>query len=321
MIAFSFEESGLFGNHSIVAVGDQDAGVWHYETDLDGDGILDGIDNCPRDANPNQANFEGDMFGDVCDDDDDNDGIADDLDVCAQGETGWTSTAMTDHDGDGCRDSDEDFDDDNDTVYDHLDSCQKGPVGWISTPESDVEGDGCSDIDSDGDGYVDQRDNCPSSSNAGQEDLDGDLIGDVCDLDEDGDGIANIDDGCPRDLALWDSTEMNDWDRDGCQDSINDLDDDNDVMLDMVGSIQLDMCPKGFRDWDATDASLDHDQDGCHDGEEDTDDDGDGFDDIFDLCPRGLVGPVLPSQDFDGDGCVDGEEDVDDDQDLSLIHI
>ncbi|MDP6224048.1 MAG: thrombospondin type 3 repeat-containing protein [Candidatus Poseidoniaceae archaeon] len=75
------------------------------------------------------------------------------------------------------------------------------------------------------------------------------------------------------------------------------------------------MCPKGFRDWDATDASLDHDQDGCHDDEEDTDDDGDGFDDIFDLCPRGLVGPVLPSQDFDGDGCVDGEEDVDDDQD------
>ena len=211
--------------------------------------------------------------------------------------------------------SDEDFDDDNDTVYDHLDSCQKGPVGWISTPESDVEGDGCSDIDSDSDGYVDQRDNCPSSSNAGQEDLDGDLIGDVCDLDEDGDGIANIDDGCPRDLALWDSTEMNDWDRDGCQDSINDLDDDNDIMLDMIGSNQFDMCPKGYRDWAATDASLDHDQDGCHDDEEDDDDDGDGFDDIFDLCPRGLIGPVLPSQDLDGDGCVDGEEDVDDDAD------
>ena len=315
LIAFSFEESGLFANHSIVAVGGQDAGVWHYETDIDGDGILDGIDNCPRDANSNQANFEGDMFGDTCDDDDDNDGIADDLDVCAQGETGWTSTAMTDHDGDGCRDADEDFDDDNDTVYDHLDSCQKGPVGWISTPETDVEGDGCSDVDTDTDGFVDQRDNCPNTSNAGQEDLDGDLIGDVCDLDEDGDGIANIDDGCPRDLALWDSTEMNDWDRDGCQDSINDLDDDNDLMLDMIGSNQLDMCPKGYRDWAATNASLDHDQDGCHDDEEDADDDGDGFDDIFDLCPRGLVGPVLPSQDFDADGCVDGEEDVDDDAD------
>jgi hypothetical protein len=86
-------------------------------------------------------------------------------------------------------------------------------------------------------------------------------------------------------------------------------------MLDMVGSTQLDMCPKGYRGWSATDVTLDHDQDGCHDDEEDPDDDGDGFDDIFDLCPRGLVGPVLPSQDFDADGCVDGEEDIDDDAD------
>ncbi len=235
LIAFSFEEAGTYGNHSIVAVGGQDGGVWHYETDLDGDGVLDGIDNCPRVANADQANFESDMFGDVCDDDDDNDGIADDLDTCQQGEIGWTSSASTDHDSDGCRDADEDFDDDNDTVYDHLDTCPKGPIGWVSTSETDVEGDGCSDFDTDEDGFVDQRDNCPSTSNAGQEDLDGDSIGDACDLDEDGDGIVNIEDGCPRDLALWDSTEMNDWDQDGCQDSINDLAVNTDLMLDKNG--------------------------------------------------------------------------------------
>ena len=85
MIAFSFEESGIFANHSIVSVGAQDGGIWHYETDLDADGVLDGIDNCPRVANSDQANFESDAFGDVCDDDDDNDGIADDLDACPQG--------------------------------------------------------------------------------------------------------------------------------------------------------------------------------------------------------------------------------------------
>ena len=49
------------------------------------------------------------------------------------------------------------------------------------------------------------------------------------------------------------------------------------------------------------------DQDGCHDDQEDDDDDNDGFLDTVDLCPRGLVEPVLPSQDFDTDGCVDGE--------------
>ena len=108
-----------------------DGGVCHYETDIDGDGVLDGIDNCPRVSNADQANFESDMLGDVCDDDDDNDGIADELDTCQQGEIGWISSASTDHDSDGCRDADEDFDDDNDTVYDHLDTYPKGPLGWF----------------------------------------------------------------------------------------------------------------------------------------------------------------------------------------------
>jgi hypothetical protein len=36
--------------------------------DIDGDGVLDDDDNCPSDANADQADFDGDLVGDVCDD-------------------------------------------------------------------------------------------------------------------------------------------------------------------------------------------------------------------------------------------------------------
>ncbi len=50
--------------------------------DIDGDGVLNGADNCPTTYNPNQANNDGDSQGDVCDLDDDNDGIPDTSDIC-----------------------------------------------------------------------------------------------------------------------------------------------------------------------------------------------------------------------------------------------
>ena len=43
--------------------------------------------------------------------------------------------------------------------------------------------------DGDGDGIVDSEDNCPDKANHYQENLDNDLLGDVCDPDKDGDGI------------------------------------------------------------------------------------------------------------------------------------
>ncbi len=36
-------------------------------TDRDGDGVVDGLDNCPTIANADQGNEDGDMYGDACD--------------------------------------------------------------------------------------------------------------------------------------------------------------------------------------------------------------------------------------------------------------
>ena len=53
------------------------------------------------------------------------------------------------------------------------------------------------DLDADGDGVLDDVDNCPELTNAGQEDLDTDDAGDACDDDIDGDGYPNDDDPDP----------------------------------------------------------------------------------------------------------------------------
>ncbi|MCB9079650.1 MAG: PxKF domain-containing protein [Anaerolineaceae bacterium] len=67
--------------------------------DLDGDTILDDSDNCPAISNPDQADYDNDGQGDVCDPDDDNDGINDDADSCPfEDATGF------DADNDGCID-------------------------------------------------------------------------------------------------------------------------------------------------------------------------------------------------------------------------
>jgi gliding motility-associated-like protein len=52
------------------------------DPDDDNDGVLDTNDNCPTQANTNQADNDNDGLGDACDNDDDNDGVLDGYDNC-----------------------------------------------------------------------------------------------------------------------------------------------------------------------------------------------------------------------------------------------
>ena len=100
--------------------------------DMDADGVMDDDDNCPFIANADQANYDGDNFGDACDDDDDNDTVIDEYDNCPTGEKGWNSVLALDYDLDGCADATEDDDDDNDGIIDSTDICPVGEKDWWS---------------------------------------------------------------------------------------------------------------------------------------------------------------------------------------------
>ena len=68
---------------NVSSLGYNDIVVWNYARDHDNDGLTDGADNCPRVANPEQIDTDGDLYGDACDDDDDGDSISDDWDDCS----------------------------------------------------------------------------------------------------------------------------------------------------------------------------------------------------------------------------------------------
>lgn len=107
------------------------------------------------------------------------------------------------------------------------------------------------DTDADNDGVGDAADNCPNVANAGQENGDGDALGDLCDSDDDNDGVADVDDMFPLD-----PNETVDTDGDGTGNNA-DTDDDNDGLSDadeaLLGADPL---------------NPDSDGDGVNDGDE-----------------------------------------------------
>ena len=152
-----------------------------------------------------------------------------------------------------------------------------------------------------------------------------DTIPQTNDRDLDNDGVFNNEDLCMEGDDDWFSNSANDYDGDGCQDSTEDLDDDNDYLSDLQEAIigtnatnpdtdgdgyldGLDDYPLDASEW------LDTDNDGIGNNA-DTDDDNDGWADLFEnMCGTNSLDSGSIPNDFDGDGDCD-EVDSDDDND------
>lgn len=131
------------------------------EDDDDGDGVLDGLDNCPFDENPMQSNRDSDPHGNACDncpdvdnpdqlENGDDDGLGDACDNCVS------------------EDNPDQTDSDGDSLGDACDNCPEDSNFLQEDGDFDDVGDAC--------------DNCPVTPNEDQADTDGDGIGDACEV-------------------------------------------------------------------------------------------------------------------------------------------
>jgi gliding motility-associated-like protein len=311
--------------------------------DSDGDGVLDANDNCPSVANANQADFDGDGIGDVCDTDidgdglpnaddpDDNnadtdgDGIPDGADADVDGDgtvdngtdtdgDGIPDSVDVDVDGDGVPDNGTDADGDgiNDANDTRDDTADDDGDGIPNGSDVDVDGDGVNDngVDTDGDGINDAND----------PDIDGDGILNDADADADGDGV--VENGPDTDAdGINDANDpdidgdgiLNDADADADGDGIvengpdfdgDGINDANDPDIDGDGVLNGD---------DPNDYNTDSDGDGIPDGA-DSDIDGDGVlnPGVVDTDGDGI--PDYADADADADGVIDsGKVDTDGD--------
>jgi gliding motility-associated-like protein len=274
-----------------------------YDTDSDGDGILDAIE---KGTGATLADTDNDLIPDYLETDSDDDGISDAIEK-------GTGTAVADTDNDGIPDY-RDLDSDGDGIPDSIEK------GSGSTPV-DTDGDGIPnfrDVDSDGDGILDSVEDaaCSGITPCTPTDTDGDNTPDYLDLDSDADGIPDAIEGTV------------DTDRDGLPDYL-DTDSDGDGILDSVedaGCTGTMPCTPTDTDGDGIPnfRDLDSDGDGITDAIEgttntdgdllpnylDPDSDGDGISDLIEgnVDSDGDGTPNYKDLDSDGDGIPDAIE-------------
>ncbi len=323
---------------------DGDAEPDCIDSDDDGDGIDDLVDNCLLLANSAQVDTDSDGIGDLCDSDDDGDGVADAGDcepldatvsplateLCDAVDSncdGDLVDGFANFDGDSepdCIDSDDDGDQYPDVVdcaaldpsihpnatelCDAIDSnCNGSLVDGFDDTDADAEPD-CTDLDDDGDGIPD--------------DTELQIGSDPLDPDSDGDGIGDgVEVGA-------DPTAPQDSDGDGIPDLLDEDDDDDGLDTAVEGAadtdgdgladyLDVDSDGDGFTDGEegAGDADADgtpnfQDTDADGNGSSDTEDgdgdaDGDGIPDYLDVDDGDG-----PGADADGDGLSNSEEQV-----------
>ncbi|HOD08376.1 MAG TPA: MopE-related protein [Myxococcota bacterium] len=175
------------------------------DPDDDGDEVIDDLDNCPLDRNPQQEDMDTDDIGDVCDDDRDDDEIENDLDNCPNKFNPLQTDINNNGIGDDCED-----DWDTDGIVNDADNCPWAANAGQENLDLDEAGDAC-DCDIDGDLFGNTGkdksnvncpapvpfDNCVSVYNPTQQDRNSNGIGDACEDDWDSDGVKNDVDNCP----------------------------------------------------------------------------------------------------------------------------
>ncbi|XP_078468801.1 cartilage oligomeric matrix protein-like isoform X1 [Lampetra fluviatilis] len=159
------------------------------DNDMDGDGIANILDNCPRVPNPRQADRDSDGVGDACD-------------SCPEISNPSQSDIDNDLVGDTC---DTNVDSDGDGTQDTRDNCPTTPNSSQLDTDHDGMGDECDD-DDDNDGIPDYLapgpDNCRLVANPKQVDSDGDGVGDICEGDFDNDRVIDRIDVCPENAEV-----------------------------------------------------------------------------------------------------------------------